>query len=280
MNPIEQLILGLQCMLRTAREWARGSLWAPWLALLLLQAFLSFVIAWGAHPLFSWVVAPLLTALGEKDVLAYPLLFKRLPAIMARVDGPLQILVAPIVVGAATVLFAAQFERAPVRGSDAMRAALRRAPALIVCMLPPPLIAWGLHYLSNVVLGGDFSAMTKRLAPDTAAVLAVIVSAACLYAPVLVMLEGRGLRALLVLPGTWSRGFLAALPIIVVGALITLPTIMLARQADVIVERGVPELTLAVTLLRFAAGAVAAFVVTGAATLAWQVTLRDRQGQP
>ena len=140
MNGFEQLALGWQCLWHTRREILRLELWGPWLALLSAQAVVIALLAFAAHPLVSWFMVPLLRATTAEDIVRYPELLRRLPALAAEAAVVLGLLLGSLTVGVATRQFADCFRGAPVRAALAWSEALRRWPALLVSALPVALV--------------------------------------------------------------------------------------------------------------------------------------------
>ena len=277
MNPLEGVALGWQCVRRTLREAAYAPAWLPWLLLFAAEAAVALALAWGAHPALSWLVAPVLRLLHRGDLLRYPALYRALPALAARADDALAVALVPLAAGASTRLLAERFDGRRSGAGAALAEALRRGGALIGAAAPATLAAMLLHLGSDLLIAQRVSSFTRRFAPDVAVALGGVAFAACLFAAALVVLERRGLvAALAALPGTWARGFAAALTIVVLGTLPQVPLLLLARGADVIVDRGVPELTLALTLARDAVAAGCGWLAAGAATLAFQSALARR----
>lgn len=278
MNAFEQIALAWQSLGLVMRRILWPSLWAPWLALGLLQAGLLAALAFAAHPWVSPVLAPLVTRLAGERALHYPDLFLALPGLYARLDLFVAALPGPIVFGAATALFRdVALARRPRPGA-AVRLALSRAPALILTSLPFHLLAaaWS---AAVAALAGGRGGVVAQAAYVLALSGSVLFQTLFLYASAFVVIEGRGtFGALASLPHGWRHGFWAALALSVLLLLPLLPLHLLSGAAGVIAERGRPELLAAMSLAQLGIALVASFVLCGAATLVFMGGIARRRG--
>lgn len=282
MNVLEQVALGWQCVWHTRREMLRAQLWGPWLVLLAAQGLVIGALAFAAHPWLSWFMAPLLTAVAHEDILRYPELLRRLPGLAAHAAALLGVVLAPLIAGVATRLFADRFRGARVRPDAAWGEALGRWFSLVLAAAPAALVALSVALLPTLLAGVRMSSLSRRLLPDALGVLGALLMALLLYTSALVMLERRGgLRALAELPRTWARGFVPALVVVAIVSLLRLPLERLAGASTLIVNRGIPELAIVLALTQALAAAVLGFVLTGAVTLAYLSVVATRdEDQP
>lgn len=278
MNGFEQLALGWQCLWHTRREILRVELWGPWLSLLLAQAVVIALLAFAAHPLVSWFMVPLLRATTVEDIVRYPELLRRLPALAAEAAVVLGLLLGSLAVGVATRQFANRFRGAPVSAPMAWSEALPRWPALLISSLPVALVGLMVQRLPDALLAVRMSSLTRNLLPEVFGAFGMVLTASLLYTTSLVMIERRSvLVALREVPATWKRGFLPALVVVVLVTLVRLPLDRLTLASRVIVDRGIPELAIALALAQATVAAFAGFLMTGAATLVYLTAVADRE---
>ncbi len=274
MNVLEQVSLAFQVLLRTARLIPRPALWMPWLVLGAAQ-LLALALLWGfAHPAVSWLMAPLLARAAGPEVLRYPNLLRTLPELFSRADLVISMLLGPIVIGAATLLFAQHLSGGRPRPAAALLGSGRRAIALIVAQLPFNLVAIGLLVGPGEWLlrhGGPRSRLLLSLALVAGS---VAVRSLLPYVAALVMLEGRGgLRAIRELPGAWARGFWSASVLGLVPLAALLPLRVLSGRAGTLVDHGDPERVVWLVAAQILISLAVWFMLTGSATLVYLVVM-------
>ncbi len=278
MNGFEQLALGWQCLWHTRRELVRVELWGPWLVLLLAQAIVIALLAFAAHPLVSSFMAPLLRLATTEDIVRYPELLRRLPALAAQGAVVLGLLLGSLTAGVATRQFVDRFRGSPVRAPLAWSEALRRWPALLIAALPVALIGGLVQRLPEALSTVRMSSLTRSLLPEAFGAFGMLLTALLLYTTALVMIERRNaFAALREVPATWKRGFLPAFVVVVLVTLVRLPLDRLTLASRVIVDRGIPELAIALALAQATVAAFAGFLMTGAATLLYLTVVADRE---
>jgi len=274
---LEQLTLAGQALRHTLPQLVRGSLWVWVLPLAAVQLTVIALLWNAAHPAVSWFMAPLLARLGADDLLHYPRMFERMPGMVGRADVVIGAVLGSVGIGAAIPAFAARFRGEKVEAWRSLAEAFRRAPALVIALLPfnallvlvtGPLSAW---------LAGR-GGPVGRLTPLAVAAVSFAAQAAWFYAAPRVMLERQSaLAALRGLPSTWRPGFLPALVVSVVTVILLLPLQAPGVTGSLLVERGTPELAGALTLLGRLAGWINSFVLTGAATLLYLSVVTPRE---
>lgn len=265
MNAIEQLALGVVALGRVLAECARPAIWRAWLPVLAAQAAFVLLVAFGAHPLVSWFMAPLLHAITGGDPLHYPELFQRLASLCARADLVVIALLLPLGAGDATRRFAAAFGHAPAPGGvrhDALALVVVGLPAVIVGLV----LQVGLDRLGSVRISG----VSRLVLAQLGALVAMGVQAATLYVFAEVSLGRRGIR------GTFARllpsfrnGFLPAL---VALALLGLPMVAFAAIEPLAASgrwHDLPEMAAVVALARAVLQTVLWMLAYGVATLVW-----------
>lgn len=274
MNLFEQFALGLQSLWYTLREFARARLWAPFLVPFAVQCVGLGLLALTAHPLLSWVLAPIVVRLAGPDALHYPGLFVHLPALALTADLLVVSTLGALATGAATRLFANVFEGRAPSLREAWAETAKRAWPLVVAQLPVTLLLLCLGFALDAFGHARVSSITRALLPAVQLLLGAVLQALFAYVPALVMLGRLGpLLAWRRLPAMWGRGLLPALVIFAVALAVLLPMQLLAGQSAAIVARGLPELTLPLTVLLFVSSMVASWLVSGAATLVWMSAL-------
>jgi hypothetical protein len=277
MNGFEQLALAGHCMLATLRQLGRGGLWVPWLALGVLQGVALLMLAWFAHPWVSVVMAPLVTWLAGADALHYPSVFRVLPALHARAAFVVDALFGVVAIGAATRLFAARFANQPIPAGEGLRSAAGHWGTLLIAHLPLQLLVLGLSFgIPEWLHARGSSGVTLRLAILAGFGGALVIQVIFAMIAPLVMLAGLGVRDTWhELPSMVPKIGVAAVAIAVVATVINFPAQMLGRFADRIVDRGAPELVIALVALQVAVGLFAAFLTAGSITLVYQSLVGD-----
>jgi hypothetical protein len=276
-NPLEQVMLGVHALARAAGRIGSPALWAPFAALGALQALAVLGVWWVAHPAVSWLAAPLVRTAAGPAALHYPENLALLPELAGRVDLALVVLAGPLVVGAATLLFAARFGAVPLGVGAACAGALRRAPALWVTGLPAHLLALGLAVsLEGLAAGAAPGPLLHRAALLAGLAGTVLVQALALYLPALVMIEGRSIGgAFAALPRAWSRGLVPAVLLCAALLMPPAPLQWLMRHAPRIAERGAPEMVGVLALVQIGVTLLAWFLLAGAATLVFLTAVHD-----
>lgn len=277
MNALEQVALAGQALWHTLRRLGAGRLWAPWLALGVVQALVLAALAGFARPWLAWALAPLVRALGGERALHYPDFFRALPFLYSRADLVVMATAGAVVTGWSVALFAARWRGTPVRPAAGWAAVAPRALTLVLAQLP-------LHVLTFVLSAGvarllaGRAGMTLRLGELLGLGAMVALQALFLYLPALVVLERRGLGgALAALPRTWARGFWAGLVLGAAALLPLLPLDLAGERVGLLVERGVPELAVWLAALQLAAGLFVSFLLAGGSTLVFLGSVAEEE---
>ena len=237
------------------------------------------LVVW-AHPLVSWLFAPLVMALAGPAAMHYPEYFGHLPALAAQGDWLIGLGPGSLVTGLATRLFAWRWRGQPFAFADAWREVLPRWPALVLVQLPPALLLAGLAFAADHVLAARLSSVFRASLPLVLGLVGWLLRAAWAYAPALVVLERRSAaEAWLELPHTWVHGALPATLVLALGSLVEWPASWLLARAGLVAERGLPELVVVMVLIRVAFALLAAFVVTGGLTLVWTSAVSEQRGR-
>jgi len=277
MNVFQQLALAGHCMFATLGELRRGGLWVPWLAFGLVQFAALLLLAGFAHPLVSPVMAPLVTRIAGPDALHYPNVFRVLPALHARLAFVLDAVVGVVAIGAATRLFAARFAGEPIPAAAGIREAAGRWGTLVIAHLPLQLLVLLVTFGIPEWLHARGSAgMTVRFGLLAGILGVILIQVVFVLIAPLVMLAGHGVRETWhELPRLLGQVGIAAFAIVVTATVVTWPGQILGRFADRVVDRGTPELVIALVCIQIAAALIAAFVTAGSITLVYQSLVGD-----
>jgi len=269
MNVVEQVTLAWQCMRHALGQMTKPALWGPWLLLGAVQAVVVLTLVNFAHPALSWLLAPLLVRLAGEPALHYPELFRLLPGVFGRVDLVVGVLLAPVMAGVSTALFAERFAGlGPARGGWSR--ALRRAPALILVNLPLTFVTLALSMAVSRFTGGG-GGLIGIAATLAALGVALIAQALFVFGGPFIVIEGRGwISALASLPYAASRGMAGALFLSVMAVAPLLPLQQVAQASDLVVARGTPELVAWVVFAQIAIGLWTGCLLTGSITLLFQ----------
>ena len=279
MKMLEQLSLAAQALWLTLRELRSGRLWAPWLALGLLQCAVLLALLNFAHPLLAWALAPFVRAIGGEPALHYPDFYRVLPFLYSRADLVIGSIAGAVATGWSTRLFAARWRRETLAAGGAWAETAPRALTLVLAQLPFQLLVLLFTRLLDRALAGH-GGLVQRLGYFVTLGGVGGMQALFLYLPALVVLERRGLwRALAGLPRAWARGFWAALLLGVSALLPLLPLDGMGRGLGALVDRGAPELVGWVTAMQLLVGLTVSFLLAGSSTLVYLGAVADQPGE-
>jgi hypothetical protein len=276
-NPLEQIALAWQALVRSLLQLHRPRLWAPALILAVLE-LAAVALIWNfAHPALSAAMAPLLRALGGEPLLHYPNVLLSLPALHARFEVAILAIAGPLLGGATMLLFAAGFRRAALRPAAALGEAASRAASLVAVQLPVTLLGWWLApALQFLVRPGHAGGLRALLFPVLVAGVALLLRALFLYLPAVVVLEGRNaLQAFAELPRTWGRGGWGALLIALVPMIPAAVGPALASRFPALETRFGPEAMAGLEALQILVGVVAWLLYWGSTTLTYLGAVMD-----
>lgn len=277
MNPIEQIALAWQALSRTFLQSVRPGLWTPGLVLGGLQLLMLAALSNYAHPWVSWVTVPLLRRIAGEGMLHYPQVLRALPDLYSRCDFVLAAVAGSVLFGAATLLFAARFRRAPPSAGAALREAGRKSASLILVQLPVYALILGLaHALQRALRPGSSGGLTALLYLTGVVSVTGAARALFLYLPAVVVLEGRSaVQALRELPRTWTRGLWGALFLVFVLMLPLVPLQVLFGQGAALEARLGPEVMILLVLAQIVVGVATWFLLSGSATLTYLGAVMD-----
>jgi len=278
MSVTEQLALAGLALRQTFANLFRPALWLPWIGLGTIQAAVVVCLWWFAHPWLSWFMAPVLERVGGENLLQFPNVLVILPRLFGRVDLVVGAIVGSLAIGLATRLFASRFDRGRAEVGGALGFVVRRAPAIVLVLLPMNLllIGFGLVIETLAARPGGILFQVALLAAGWS--VPIVIQAFFLFAMPLYVVEGLGvIGTLRALPRAWRRGFWGAVLLGVVGIAILIPFQLLDSGSQTIVARGNPDLVAWITLVQVAAGLLVGFLLSGSSTLYVMSGLEERE---
>ena len=277
MNPLEQALLGWQCLGSAARALTRPVTWGVWLPLALVRFGTLAALAMAAHPMVSSFAAPVVLALAGPHALHYPGLYRALPAVFGRVDAATWGVVGLWAAGASSAQVTAMAGGAAESAGALMARALRRLPLLWLAELPALALGWALTEGILLWLASRGSgALTVRLLTMIAAVALVIARAFYGWLPALVVAGGHGVSdAWHELGRLAGRGYVAAFVITLVTTLPALPLWLALRSPGRWVDAGHPGWVALLLAAGVAVTLLTSFLSVVALTLAWRALEED-----
>jgi hypothetical protein len=278
-NLFEQIAVGWQSLIRVIAAMRHAALWTPFAALALCELLVLLALVGFAHPLLSWFMAPLLRQAAGESALRYPDLFRSLPGLYAEADVFIGALVGAIVVGAATLMFADYFRGLKPSVSAGLSGAWRRSFALILASLPFNLVVFGLsHWSESWMATRGSGRLVQAIVYFLILGVSIVLQSLFFYVTSLIVLERKSvLGALAGLPDTWRRGFWSATFVGILLLTPLLPLHYLSDRADVIVDRGIPELTAWLVVAQGIVGLALWFMLAGSATLVYLSLVRREE---
>jgi len=273
----EQITLAWLALARTAGTLFRPALWMPWILLGAVQAGVVLCLWWFAHPWVSWFMAPVLGRIGGEGLLQFPNALVLLPRLFGRMDLVVGAVFGSLAIGFATRLFADRFSGRPVGFGAAVALALRRAPAIVLALLPMNLllVVFGLALEAAAARPAGIIVQVGLLAAGW--IVPIVIQAFFLFAIPLVVVGGLGIvGAMRALPATWRRGFWAAMLLGAIGLVVLVPFQLLGAGSQTIVSRGNPDLVAWFTLAQVGAGLAVGFLLSGSSTLYFMSGIAER----
>ena len=282
MNALEQAVFSASCLRHALPETFRPRSWIVWWPLIIAHGAWLAALVWFAHPAVAALMVPLLERLAGPEVLHYPNVFRVLPGLNARGAFVLLAVLGPVVAGAAALVFDDVFAGSRPAPGRALARAARRAPALIAAQLPLQLALLALTFgVSAWLEGRGSSGLTVRAFMLASLGAGVVAQSVFLYVPASVMLGGCGpLEAWREIPRAVGRAGVVALLLVAAAAVLGVPFQQAADMADPLVDRGRPEIMVAVVAAQVAFGLAVALVLTASSVLAYRSLLGPREDAP
>jgi hypothetical protein len=244
----------------------RSSIWMPVLMIASVQAPILCLLVFFHQPPLVPFAAPLVQALGGEVATHYPFHFFALPAMYDKVAAGIDILLAWVVPGVATLRFAAAFGLA--HEESAWAVATRCAPALVGLAL----LAAGARQAASALFGllpveaRLESSLLRWIALAGKPLLVVLAHALLAYSTAFVVLKGRSMwSAIRDSVGLARWVFAPTIILVAVPAGLLAPfSYVLSRVSPSTVPR--PELVAGVVGLRIVATVLLTFVLVGSIT--------------
>ncbi|MBD3161505.1 MAG: hypothetical protein GF346_04775 [Candidatus Eisenbacteria bacterium] len=271
----------LWAWIETARNMGRLRLWSPFLLYFLIQAGAVLLLTRFHEPILAPVLVPVVRAIAGEPALHYPLFYLALPSVFSRLSLGLDLIFGAWLIGAAFLYFR-QADRPTERVGGSLATATRAWPRLILLRLPVILLLYGSIYLLPQLVFGrpeEVGGNTVRLIRYGSFLVGVILEALFLYAPIVLLVERRGILAAL---GRSLRIF-GRLPgitlaVVLVPNLVQLPISFVLRHAETIVRRLSPEMVAWALVLAAGAYLVATFFIVGAGARLYRVETEGFEG--
>jgi hypothetical protein len=262
---MRQLSLLLWAWIHTTRNLASGRLWGPFLIYACLQALGLLLLTQFHQPILAPVLMPLLRAAAGEGALHYPVFYLSLPAVFSRLTLLLDLVFGAWLFGAA-FLFFWQADRPTEPAGSGLRTAAASWGKLLLARLP---IAVGLAVLVVWIPSLLWSAeaptgWTLRAVRYGTIAVGSFLEALLFYAPLLILVEGRGVGAAL----RGSMLLFRRIPIATLGAvlipnLIQIPISHILFRSERIVTRLSPEVVAWVILGSVIVYSLATFYIVG-----------------
>jgi hypothetical protein len=240
---IEQLNLTLWAWMESVRGLRRRQIYAPFVAVAVVQALLLLLLTQFYRPGLSWFMVPLLKGVSAEQVLHYPQLYLALPALFSRTGIWLDWLAGSFLFGAGFLLVwrLASHTATGSYWSDTWRS----LPQLLLVRMPTFLFAVLLLFVMPAIFPAGESGLTGwtlRLVRYGTFLLGVCVEAAFIYGPLAVLVRrsnpGQALAETLRLA---FRTPVATLLIVLIPNLTQIPVAAVLRRTDQVVKNLAPE---------------------------------------
>lgn len=247
----------------------RWSHWRPFAALGVAQgAFLALVLGFYSTALLPFML-PLNRLLGGEGAVHYPILYYLLPLIFQRGNMAINVLLASLALGAATILFARAYGFVSGRSGSSWRLAWNKAPLLIGAALIETLLQYGLMESARLVPQRLFleNAMVRWGTRGTVLGLSILIQCLFVYATAWIVLMNRGIvAAIRDSVRVAVRTFVPTAIVVAIPALVMFPLSYVAGRADVIAEKFKPELMTSLMVVQIVLQLFLTFVLVGAVT--------------
>jgi len=267
MSPILPLGVALRAWQSSASLLFRSAIWLPFLLMAGIQALALGLLLGFHHDLLLPVGAPLVEMLAGREAMHYPVLYLALPMMFAKVNLGINVLVASLASGVATVLFARAFGSANV--GSAWRAAFRSWPVLIVLAALSIALVLGVSYLTSLVPEETRSGSrgVRWGVRALSLLLFVLVQSMLAYTTAWVVLRGQSIwPALRDSVRVAFRTFLPTFIVVGIPALLLYPFSYAVGRVEWIASKFRPEMVSALIGVQLFFELVATFVVVGAIT--------------
>jgi hypothetical protein len=256
----QQINLAVWSWAEAMRLSGKGRLWLPFCLFFAFQILLMALLVSFANPLLSWLLVPIMrTAFGDFAV-HYPMNLVVLGPMFAGSNLVVGILAWALMLGMAIVLFATAYQGSRVTARDAMRLGRMAYGDVLLTQIPLTVLVAVLVFVTPkfIPIHADSPGMLIRLQRYGTVLAGIMIEALFVTAPMYVLLEGRRAGAALRKAMSFSvRNAPAVLLLVALPALVHVPMGFLARRWRTIIEKGSPELLIAIV-----AGDVLLYVIT------------------
>lgn len=264
-----QLNLAVWSWVEAMRAAGRGRLWLPFLLFLVFQLVLVFLLVSFAHPLLSWLLVPIFRVAFGEAATHYPMNLVVLGPMFAGSNLIVGVLAWSLALGAAVALFAMVYQGAVADTDDALQRSRRAYWDILLTQLPLMALVALLVFVVPKMLdvGPDSPAMAVRLQRYGTVLAGIVAEALFFTAPLFVLLESR--RA-----GTAIRKGVAfavsnapaVLLLVGMPAVLHLPLGFVNRRWRDIIEKGSPELLIAIVVADVLLYVLTNFLLVGGVT--------------
>lgn len=268
------LALVFWAWIETARNLPRLRLWGPLLLYYLIQCGAIALLTEFHRPPWTPLLAPLLRSMAGEAALHYPVLYLALPSVFSRLSLGLDLVFGAWLIGAAFLNFR-MVDRPTERAGGALAQAARSWPRLVLLRLPVILLLYAtITLLPRLLFGGEgeIGGSTLRSIRYGTFLTGVILEALFLYAPLVLLVEGRGILGAL---GRSLRIFArlpaATMAVVLIPNLVQLPIGYVLRHAETIVTRMSPEVVAWVLAIAAGVYLIATFFIVGAGARLYRV---------
>jgi hypothetical protein len=254
----------LRASVRGAR---RPQIWLPFLLLTLIQLGVLVLLLNFYRPPFLAAMLPIVRVLGGEDATHYPHFYLTLPILSTRIAVVLTVVVASVVAGIGTLLFAREFG-VEIPGSATKRV-LRIAPRLMVLNLVAMAVLFGVLQLSRLIPAELVVANRGLRWLVRGGVLLVAIGVQSLFAysiPWAVLQGHRVLAALRDSVRVTSSTLFPTLWLMAIPTLAVFPLDYLARRSDWFAAKLVPETVTGLILARIGLELLFMVFIGGAVT--------------
>lgn len=246
---------------------SRAEIWVPFLIVSGVQAFALLLITGFHHPILLPLGLPLIRLLVGDGAAHYPTLLFVLPTLFFRANLIIEVLIASVAGGAATVLFARAFGSR--EATELNPHLLRRAPVLMLVSLLIMAALLGLTVLAGQVPRELLvrSRMVRWGVLLGEMGLIVVVQSFMAYTTAFIVLKGHGLWPALrdSVRVTW-RTFLPTLVAVGLPQLLIFPFSFATSRVGLVADRLKPEIVTGSIGVQIVVQLLAAFLLMGAVT--------------
>ncbi|MDM7913951.1 MAG: hypothetical protein ACE15D_05625 [Candidatus Eisenbacteria bacterium] len=275
---MRQISLLLWSWIETTRNLGRGRLWAPLLLLAIAQWLVLLLLTQFHQPILTPVLAPLIRLLVGEPALHYPVFYQALPELNNWFSIVLDVVLGAWLIGAAFLLFW-QADRPGELPQGGISRAAGAYGKLVAARLPLAILVVAILFLlPRVVFAGqaEMSGSTQRFVRFATILVGSILEGLFLYAPLAILVEGRGVKSAL----SRSFSFARRMPLATAGAvffpnLIQIPVSYVLRRSDEIIRKLSPEMIGWVLFLMILVFTVVAFYVVGAGSRLFRVQAEE-----